>query len=279
MIGDIGATSLYRSVDEVGRGVFSDSQWGYRLVEIHEASGTSNADSDGTRSQRYRRRCSRLVWQVSRAHDRCVRVRSLCSLNRCRWPDDPEPMWLPPDPIEGKEQPVLDEWPWNATEAKEIADGAKQLLEKLPIIAEHWHQQSRYLSKNPRETLLRLQDVLRACLPLIEYPLGEVEPAVGIPKASKQWQHYALLIARRAIWVLNKVGHNRPSLDRNSIVARVVHETMKRMQIRDIQTVTTSGVSAFLIRWHNHFGLVPESLESNDHKGLGEACGPPSRER
>jgi hypothetical protein len=166
------------------------------------------------------------------------------------WPGDPNPE---PDLIAATTE--LDEL-WDF---KRVSSAAKLLLAALPEITAHWKEISRLLPDSTIcHDLQELERRLSATLEYIEFPLGRSTTIA--PRIRKPWQNYSLLIARIVINRMTRRGRTHVAISRNSIVVRIVHCAMLHINVEDIQTVTKSGISAFLSRWDQGYGLRPQAI-------------------
>ena len=93
----------------------------------------------------------------------------------------------------------------------------------------------------------------------LEWPFGEYERLTGV-KTPKPWHTMAQVIARLIIGEMVKAGHENPGISRNSVVVRVVHRTLIRMDFPHREMITLAAIAAYLTRWNDKYGLTPHVI-------------------
>lgn len=186
------------------------------------------------------------------------------AINRCRWPDDP-PIELSCNEELSDEEIAADAARW--WDFKAGGNAARTLTAILPKLDRHLN------SLTPSPTVVAGQDALRGfgsaldvLSPFIEFPLGKPEDRRGRPTATKPWQDWSLTISHLVIKSLIEAGHKNPAISRNSVLVRVVQRALIRMRIEGAQSVSTTTLSAFLVRWDEFYGLWSKQDDS-DQKG------------
>jgi hypothetical protein len=188
-------------------------------------------------------------------------------LTSYRWPvDPPPPPGSPWVPREIETDP--NRW-WDFEAAREAA---KTLLKSAPAMLSHWEgQRWASQSRGGFDVIKALGNALFFAMPYIEWPFGYYERQARL-KRPKPWHTMALVIARLVIKVMTEAGHNEPGITRNSIVVRIVHNALIRMNIQDAKMVTLTAIGAHLTRWDKKFGLTPNRIAALTTKQAAEIC-------
>jgi len=169
------------------------------------------------------------------------------TLNRFRWPTDP------PAVQKLVAQLPEDDRFWNFAAADHAAE---TLLAHLPRMIEFWKGLQWAPETRAGYQLMRnLEHSLEAAAPLIKHPFGPPGPKTRQPRG-KDWHSSAVMIANIVLRALLDAGQLNPSITRNSVTARVVHNALKRMGFQGAEMVGTSAVAMHLQRWNDQFGLV-----------------------
>jgi hypothetical protein len=167
-------------------------------------------------------------------------------LTRLRWPSDS------PTPTDTFDPEIMEGY-WdfdNATKA------AKTLLEHVPAMLSHWKSlRPTAESRAGYEAIHNLKDALSTAMPYVEWPFGRYQRQTG-RKQPKDWHIYSVLIARLVVEVLVVAGESKPGITHNSLVVRVVHKALIRMDFPNSAMITRDAIGAHLSRWNKRYGLT-----------------------
>lgn len=155
-------------------------------------------------------------------------------LTKIRWPSDTGPHFQPcPVATESDESDRY----WDFVAA---FDAAKLLLESLPAMLRHWNGLKwAPETRGGHPAIKALQDTLTVALPYIEWPFGKYERQTG-RKKSKIWHLPAVMVANVVIKAMIEAGHDEPGITRNSVVVRVVRQSLIRMRYPHVQMITAA---------------------------------------
>jgi hypothetical protein len=173
------------------------------------------------------------------------------ALNGFQWATDP-PI------VEELTTPVPeDDRFWDFAAADQAAE---TLLESVPKMLAFWKGLQWAPETRAGCQIIRdLERSLNAAAPLIKHPFGP--PGPRTPRVgTKDWHIAAVLIANIVLEALLETGQSSPSIARNSIAVRVVHNALKRLGFRRANMVTSAAVAMHLGRWNDQFGLVIRTI-------------------
>jgi hypothetical protein len=199
--------------------------------------------------------------------DQCRKIAT--GLTKLRWPGDPPP---PPRSRGISKESEPDPHLWWDFDA--VAEAAMTLLKNCPAMLSHWEGQ-RWAPQtcDGFDVIKRLGDALLFAMPYIEWPLGYYKRKKWTgSKRPKPWHPTALAIATVTIRVIVKAGNRKPGITRNSIVVRIVHNTLRKMNVQDVEMISHSAIAAHLTRWDKKFGLTPNKIAVLTTKHAAEVC-------
>lgn len=139
-----------------------------------------------------------------------------------------------------------------------VQRASKVLRDSLPLM-EDFFSQTLNGAENT-ETIKNLRQALEKARNLIDNPFGGDGERVKRRQTIKEWETYALLVARSATDMLTAAGNSNIALSRKSVLPRVVHNALIGMNIPGARLVTASAVAAFLAAWDKRYGLLPTTI-------------------
>jgi hypothetical protein len=191
-------------------------------------------------------------------------------LTRLRWPSDPEP---PPGSNSFENEAlVVESYDGNLWDFSAVTAAAKTLLKNAPAMLSFWEEQ-RWAPQTREgfDAIENLGEALFLAMPYIEWPLGYYDGKAS-PKRPKPWHVMALVIAKLVINSMVAAGQVQPGITRNSVVARIVHRALARMNFPGSKMITPTAIGAHLTRWDRKYGLTPSSTAALTTKHASRVC-------
>jgi hypothetical protein len=156
----------------------------------------------------------------------------------------------PPAP----EADVREYWDFN-----EVTAAAKTLLAAIPNMRDHWTRlEWAPETRGGTSAMDTLAEALTIAMPLIEWPFGRYERVSG-QKKNKDWHFHALALAPLILRAMQNAGHQRLSLERNSIAVKILQQALNRASDR-IVGIDEPAIAQFLKRWKGWRGLTTKQI-------------------
>jgi hypothetical protein len=172
-------------------------------------------------------------------------------LTKMRWPSDPP---ASKGRSNGRSQKSASGF-WNFEAATKAA---KTLLDDLPAMLLHWKDPEWSADNRAAYAATKsLDEALSTAMPYIEWPLGRYSPQTG-RKRPKDWHMHSVLVAKLVMQALVDAGEHKPAFTHNSLVVRIIHKALVRMDFPNSGTLSLDAIGMHLARWDEKYGLLPK---------------------